>query len=284
MTKPNGTTKPKARRQKPADWRKAFYARIQIGKKALGLDEDTYRDFLEKHTGERSLTVMNYDQLTDVTAALEASGAFKGEPKRRKPPARAKAKRPLAEGEVQRKLRALWLANYNLAIVRDPGEPALEQFVKRMAKVDALQWLSEDQAPPVIEALKAMAKREASVRWEEPFIIREDVPGVGMVDQKVHLPRLRVLEAQWRLLAQFRLRKCNRISLISNLDRVPGFGHRAKTWMDLTDEEADAAMNHQGEALRSTLGHRGFETLGDYNKHISAETKAFLEKRRKTNG
>jgi hypothetical protein len=105
-------------------------------------------------------------------------------------------KRPMADGEEARKIRALWLACYHLGVVRDPAEAALAAFVQRVTGgksrgVAALQWLDADGAVKAVEALKAMAARPVAkggggVNWAA-----YDTP-----TGKAEHPRRRVVEAQ----------------------------------------------------------------------------------------
>lgn len=54
---------------------------VHVGKKELGLDDDTYRDLLQAVTGKRSAKDLKIDELNKVIRALEQKG-FKHESKR----------------------------------------------------------------------------------------------------------------------------------------------------------------------------------------------------------
>jgi phage gp16-like protein len=54
--------------------RKNRLAAIHMGKKALGLDDDTYRDMLEHVTGKRSAKDMSDDHLVKVLQHMETLG------------------------------------------------------------------------------------------------------------------------------------------------------------------------------------------------------------------
>ncbi len=71
--------------------RKAMLAKVHIAKKELGMDDDTYRDFLEKHTEQRSASKLNYYQLQNVLNAMQKSGF--------KPKTKTPSNSPLNKGE-----------------------------------------------------------------------------------------------------------------------------------------------------------------------------------------
>lgn len=54
---------------------------VHVGKKELGLDDDTYRDLLEQVTGKRSAKDLKIEELNKVIRALEQKG-FKNQKKR----------------------------------------------------------------------------------------------------------------------------------------------------------------------------------------------------------
>ena len=56
-------------------------------------------------------------------------------------------------------MRALWLFLHQLGAVKNPSEAALAAYVKRIAKVDALQWADGHQTEALIETLKKWAMR-----------------------------------------------------------------------------------------------------------------------------
>lgn len=139
--------------------RRQLVAKIHIAKSQLKLDDATYRAILARH-GFTSAADMPAGALVAVIEEMKAKG-WTDKPTA---PRRAASKRPLADGAVAEKIRALWLAAYHLGVVSDPSEGALEAFVKRQAKVDKLAWLPADKGGPVVEALKAMLRR-AGVVW-----------------------------------------------------------------------------------------------------------------------
>jgi phage gp16-like protein len=207
--------------QAAPDLRKKLYAKLHIAKKQLGLDDDAWRDLVERATGERSLKALTDDQLTRLVEECRRLG-FKP----------AKQSKPLAAGREIRKARALWLSLWHLGVIPDPSEEALAGFARRVTGgrdlgLSALQWVRGEDAFALIEALKERAARDAGVNWS-PY--RQ---GNRVVS---HNPRARVIEAQRRMLKQAG-------------DTAP--------WIDLhklSAIEADALIAELGERIRTIRG------------------------------
>lgn len=122
---------------------------IHVARRELHMDDDTYRLMLagmKGLDGATSTADLSVPKLLRVLEQLKQKG-FKVRPN-------TKAKRPLADDEQSKKIRALWLTLHDMGAVRDPSEAALAKYVLRMTKVAALQWLNAAQASQVIENLK----------------------------------------------------------------------------------------------------------------------------------
>lgn len=109
-----------------------------------GVDEEARRDMMERLTGKRSAKDLTIPELNAVIDHLngkrgEASdaGAF----------------------AFRAKIKALWISAAQLGVVRDASDRALDQFVKRQAGVEALRFVTAQDAPRVIEALKSWLAR-----------------------------------------------------------------------------------------------------------------------------
>lgn len=137
--------------------RRAAVVKVQIARRDLGLDEDTYRAMLSRITGQTSATTCTDAQLGAVLSELKAKG---WKPKVIKGGKIGPASRPKpAAHPVARKARAMWISLHQLGVVRDPSEKALEAFARRQLGVDAMQWAVASDAYALIEALKGMANR-----------------------------------------------------------------------------------------------------------------------------
>lgn len=132
------------------------FAKLHIAKKQLGLDDDTWRDLLERETGKRSSKDMSDRERGRVLDILKNHG-FKPT---------SKASRKGIEGKYAPKLQALWIAGYNLGLIRNKDDAALLAFVKRQTGIDHTRFLryAEDGAR-AIEALKKWLERDGGVDW-----------------------------------------------------------------------------------------------------------------------
>ena len=122
---------------------------IHIGKKDLGLDDDTYRDVLERVTGKRSSSKLSDPARVKVIDAFTRMG-WKRIPKQRQ----------RSEKKYVRKVFALWGELKRKGIWRDPDRQSLRTFVRNMTGCDDPEWLDYGGASKVIEALKKMGERE----------------------------------------------------------------------------------------------------------------------------
>ncbi|MDH1007390.1 regulatory protein GemA [Pseudomonas nicosulfuronedens] len=127
---------------------------IHVARRELQMDDDTYRLMLAgmKGLGGASSTAdLSVPNLYRVLEQLKQKG-FKVRPNKN-------TKRPPAADPQSRKIRSLWLTLRDAGALRDPSEEALLKFVHGMTEVDALQWLTTEQASLVIEALKKWVTR-----------------------------------------------------------------------------------------------------------------------------
>nr|WP_294915385.1 regulatory protein GemA [uncultured Neokomagataea sp.] len=123
--------------------RKSRYAKLRIAQKKLGLDDDVYRDRLERETGKRSAKEMSLAEMDRVLEQFRKDG-FKARPASHKPQVR--------------KVFALW-TELGPSLRSGGSRESLRAFVKRMVGVDDPNFLTAPQAGVVIEALKAWEKR-----------------------------------------------------------------------------------------------------------------------------
>ncbi|WP_273722050.1 gp16 family protein [Bartonella sp. ML71XJBT] len=152
-------------------------AAIHMGRRALGLDDETYRALLYRLTGKQSAKDLNFLEKRLVVAEMKACG-FEPNVKR-------------LEGKYAKKLQALWIAGWNLGIIRDRSDKALLAFVKRQTGIDHIRFLRDsDDACRAIEALKGWLQREGGVDWK----------GKKIQDSWQKMPGYLILCAQWKRL------------------------------------------------------------------------------------
>ncbi len=133
-------------------------AAIHVARKELGLDEDTYRAALVQVTGKSSSAAMSEAERQRVLEHFRSRG-FKGSSTSRRKP---------LEGKFAGKLQALWIAGWNLGLVRDRDDRALIAFVKRQTGIDHVRFLRHGaDAMKAIEALKGWLERAGGVDWKE---------------------------------------------------------------------------------------------------------------------
>ena len=147
---------------------------IHVAKRDLSMDDDTYRAILLRIGKKSSSADLTIPELEKVLEHLKRSGfKVRSKSKSAPRPAQAKPSRPLAQDLESKKIRALWLFLHELGAVKNPSEEALATYVKRIAGVDALQWISGEQAERLIETMKKWAMRFL------PQAVKALVPQVG---------------------------------------------------------------------------------------------------------
>lgn len=163
---------------------------IHVARRELQLDEATYRLMLTNVTGKDSTTAMEPRELRAVVDHLKRKG-FKV--RRSGTTSQAGAPRPdrrQASNPSARKVRALWLFLHALGAVRDPSERALASYVKRIAKVDDLQWADGQALDLLIETMKKWAMRLL------PAVIRQLAQQLAEVTDPARMPAaLQALDA-----------------------------------------------------------------------------------------
>ena len=147
---------------------------IHVAKRDLSMDDDSYRATLLRIGKKASSADLTIPELEKVLEHLKRSGfKVRSKSKSAPKPAQAKPSRPLAQDLESKKIRALWLFLHELGAVKNPSEEALAAYVKRIAGVDALQWISGQQAERLIETMKKWAMRFL------PQAVKELAPQVG---------------------------------------------------------------------------------------------------------
>lgn len=125
---------------------------IHIAKSQLAIDDDTYRQMLLATAGKDSTRQCSIPQLQEVLDTLKAQGfSVKTDRKTR-------SRKP-DNAPQSKKIRALWLTLADAGLVQNRSEEALGRWVKRETGVEALNWLSSEQASQCIEKLKKWLAR-----------------------------------------------------------------------------------------------------------------------------
>jgi phage gp16-like protein len=208
-------------------------AAIHVARRQLGLDDDTYREILERETGKRSAAELNERERRKVVAVFEQKG-FRRNPKPR---------RDRLSGRYAGRLQALWIAAWNLGIVRNASDAALIAFIKRQTGLDHGRFLLHaEDASRAIEALKDWMRRESGVG---SLFRYDDTQGQLFNDD-----RCQILIAQWMRLLQLDAAPAASLEAwVAQLQAGAGLA-------DLTRDGWIDTMNILGSRLRKALAAR----------------------------
>ena len=149
----------------PKNPRTRDLAQIHVAIKQLGMSQEDHRTLLASVCGVSSAAELDdrsrrryLDHLRKLGFKPRLAPSTQGHQQPRGA-RKAAPSRALAQDAESRKIRALWLLLHELGAVRDASEAALCTYVKRIARVEALQWLNARQSETVIETLKKWAMR-----------------------------------------------------------------------------------------------------------------------------
>ncbi len=202
-------------------------AAIHVAKKQLGLDDDTYRAALVTITGKSSTRDMTEAERNKVVSVFRQRGFKQASTPGRKP----------LEGKFAKKLQALWIAGWNLGVVRNRDDQALIAFVERQTGLSHVRFLHEaGDALKAIEALKAWMSREAKVDWST----------ADWVPDWLKLAGAQIAVAQWNILVAAEVVRPS----ITEFRKL--VAELAKPIDQIRDErDWQPVMNHLGERVRA---------------------------------
>ncbi|MDQ2084683.1 regulatory protein GemA [Xanthobacteraceae bacterium Astr-EGSB] len=204
--------------------------------KHAGLDDDTYRDFLEREAGVRSARNLTAAAADRVITTLRGSAGSTGRP--------VGAVAGL-DSAVARKMQALWIAGHNLGIVRDRTDRAMLSFLERQTGVGHTRFLREPGASAkAIEGLKSWIAREGKVEWPAD-------------DRDAIANKRAILDAQWLRLV--RLGAVEPFISTEPLGDLPAYAYRVahkNGWEFFAPRDYDAVAAALGGKLRAALAKR----------------------------
>ena len=126
-------------------------AKIHVGKKTLGMDDDAYRAFLRTHVGKSSAADCTIIELEKILWAMKKSGFVpqSKKPVGKNPGAPAKAKsRKLVLDKITAQLTTRGL-HWNYA----------HGMAKKMFGKERVQWLDDEQLYKLMQALQVDQNR-----------------------------------------------------------------------------------------------------------------------------
>ncbi|MBX9944921.1 MAG: regulatory protein GemA [Reyranella sp.] len=129
---------------------RATLAAIHVAKKDRGLDDDSYRDLLERVAGVRSARDLDGAGADRVMAEMRRLGFA---------PAPRKPRAPHDRRPIAGKARALWISLHHLDELQHGTDKALNGFVRRITGKGTLAWCTNGEANKVVESLKAWLGR-----------------------------------------------------------------------------------------------------------------------------
>ncbi|MDR0639532.1 MAG: regulatory protein GemA [Spirochaetaceae bacterium] len=134
--------------KKTGEKRKNLIRLVHTGKVKLGWDEDTYRAFLWGVCGKETAADMSVRELCDAANGMRRAG-FAEKALRVRPEERGRA--TLSQLEY---IKGMWAV-----CARNKSGRALGAFVRRIAHVDAMRFLTVETARNVILALRDMMEK-----------------------------------------------------------------------------------------------------------------------------
>jgi len=207
--------------------------RIHAAAKRAGLDEETRRAKLQNIVGKSSTKDMTEAEQRRVLSVFENEGYASRKPAR----VDGRTKKLPFDGKYVPKMRALWIALYNLGVIQDRRDSAIEAFalgrqVKGLSDVRFIHHAGDGEA--VIEAMKAML-----VRAGVDFADRKPCPGYMLKHG------YKIARAQWALLVPTAPRDFWGV--------VTDLLDEDEAYRDVTDRQWIDVMNALGERIRREI-------------------------------
>ncbi|MBC7313575.1 MAG: regulatory protein GemA [Rhizobium sp.] len=202
---------------------------IHTGFSSLGIRDDA---------DKRAVFVraVGKDRLRDMTPTEEEAVVVELRRLGFKPASKRPKGQPDMSGKYSPKIRALWIALYNLGKVRDRRDSAITAFVHGQTAIDAVRFIHHyDDLAAIVEALKAIAKR-AGVEWNR-------APQIWLEND-----RAKIAWAQWKIIRPGATLPC-RYEFDIEVGNI--IGDRKTMLSQLTDEQWQVVMNALGERVRA---------------------------------
>ncbi len=155
---------------------------LQATRRRAGIDDDAWKDMVRLVSGQDSTRGLTMDQAGGMLDRLRGTAPA------RRPDGRLKLSGPFAP-----KFQALWIAGWNLGLVRNRDDAALVAFVTRQTGISHPRWvLDAEDAAKAIEALKSWLARDGGVDWSDSKYLPDHMRADGF----------RIARAQWAILGR----------------------------------------------------------------------------------
>lgn len=208
----------------------SLVGRIHAAAKLAGLDEETRRAKFNNIVGKSSTKGMSDDELRRVLSVFESEGYAWRKPAR----VDRRTKKLPFDGKYVPKMRAMWIALYNLGVVGDRSDEAIKAFalgrqVKDLSDVRFIHHHKDGDS--VIGGMKAML-----IRAGVDFADRKPCPDYILAHG------YKIAIAQWAKLCPSAPRDFWGV--------VTDLVGQAATYRDMTDKEWIVVMNALGARIR----------------------------------
>lgn len=208
----------------------SLIGRIHAAAKQAGLDDDTRRAKCMAIVGKSSTKEMTDPERWKVLQTFENEGYAS----RKSPRVDGRTRKSPFTGKYVPKMRALWIALYNLGAIADRRDSAIESFAlgHQVKGIDDVRFIhAHRDGQSVIEAMKAMLARHG-VDWTGPKICPSWMTSYGY----------KIACAQWAKLSPDGARDFWKV-VTDPLDLD-------ETVRDLTDQQWIDVMNLLGQRIR----------------------------------
>jgi phage gp16-like protein len=139
--------------------RKKLIQLVHVGAaKLFPGDDAARRAWQRERTRHESCAAMTIADLENLVAELRRKGAL--QPKRQYSPARRKP--------LQSKITAIWIGMGRDGLIRDASEKSLMTWCRRQTGKHSIDWLTNDEASQLLEALKKWRSRMIKEASNEP--------------------------------------------------------------------------------------------------------------------
>lgn len=132
--------------------RKNLLAMLHLGANRLGMDDPTYRAWLDKHTGKQSAALCSLKELSALVDLLREAGSL-SDPA---PPPRVAAGKG-DDRPTERQWQAARTYAKKIGLEGDLDGAQFAAFVKRIAKIDSPRFLTRAKMQSVLIGLEKWA-------------------------------------------------------------------------------------------------------------------------------
>ena len=128
--------------------RNGMIAKVHIAKKDLGLDDDTYRTILIRHTGRRSCSDMSIAELELLLKAFVIDYGWTA----------GKKHKPTSHQPQIKAIFGLWFQLCDMGVFHVKTRTAVKAWVQKQSGVSDPNWLTPEQAVELTNQLRKIIR------------------------------------------------------------------------------------------------------------------------------